>query len=166
MKRLCSSVSILFLILFVQPQLKARTNSAEEVRAAYGVIARVLPSHQKDFHLQLIENSDSTDAFEVEASHGSVTVRGNSAISLTRGVYYYLRNAAHCQFSWEGEHMDLPKVLPDFKRVRIESPYKYRLYYNLCTFGYTTAFWDWKQWQREIDWMALHGINMPLAMVG
>ena len=28
------------------------------------------------------------------------------------------------------------------------------------------AFWDWKRWEQEIDWMALHGINLPLAMVG
>jgi len=45
-------------------------------------------------------------------------------------------------------------------------PNTYRHYYNVCTFGYTTAFWDWKRWEREIDWMALHGINNPLAMTG
>ena len=24
----------------------------------------------------------------------------------------------------------------------------------------------WARWEQEIDWMALHGINMPLALVG
>ena len=28
------------------------------------------------------------------------------------------------------------------------------------------AWWDWPQWERMIDWMALHGINMPLAVTG
>ena len=28
------------------------------------------------------------------------------------------------------------------------------------------AFWDWNRWEKEIDWMALHGINLPLAVVG
>jgi alpha-N-acetylglucosaminidase len=28
------------------------------------------------------------------------------------------------------------------------------------------AFWDWKRWEQEIDWMALHGVNLPLAIVG
>lgn len=37
---------------------------------------------------------------------------------------------------------------------------------NVCTFGYSYAHWDWKRWEREIDWMALNGINMPLAFVG
>ena len=30
----------------------------------------------------------------------------------------------------------------------------------------TMAFWDWERWEKEIDWMALHGINLPLAAVG
>ena len=28
------------------------------------------------------------------------------------------------------------------------------------------AFWTWKRWEREIDWMALNGINFPLAFNG
>jgi alpha-N-acetylglucosaminidase len=32
--------------------------------------------------------------------------------------------------------------------------------------GYTTAFWEWSRWEREIDWMAMNGINFPLAFVG
>ena len=26
--------------------------------------------------------------------------------------------------------------------------------------------WTWERWEKEIDWMALHGINMPLQIVG
>ncbi len=28
------------------------------------------------------------------------------------------------------------------------------------------AWWDWERWEREIDWMALNGINLPLAFTG
>jgi alpha-N-acetylglucosaminidase len=28
------------------------------------------------------------------------------------------------------------------------------------------VWWDWKRWEQEIDWMALNGINMPLAVLG
>ena len=28
------------------------------------------------------------------------------------------------------------------------------------------AGWDWERWEREIDWMALNGINMPLSVTG
>ena len=36
---------------------------------------------------------------------------------------------------------------------------------NVCTFGYTTPYWDWERWEKEIDRMALYGVNMPLATV-
>ncbi len=158
------------ILLLVNLGLRAQTSRpadpARIVTAAYGVIGRVLPRYEKDFHLQYVEAGDGYDTFRVYANGGTVNVSGNSAIALTSGVYYYLRHAVHAQFTWEGEHFDLPKTLPDFGPVGITSPYKYRLYYNVCAFGYTTPFWGWKRWQREVDWMALHGINMPLAMVG
>lgn len=28
------------------------------------------------------------------------------------------------------------------------------------------AWWDWERWEKEIDWMALQGINLPLAFTG
>ena len=52
------------------------------------------------------------------------------------------------------------------EKVRISSPYKYRYFLNYCTFDYTMAFWGWDQWQRELDWMAMQGINLVLAING
>lgn len=34
------------------------------------------------------------------------------------------------------------------------------------TFSYTSAFWDWEDWELELDWLALRGVNLPLAWVG
>ena len=63
--------------------------------------------------------------------------------------------------------MQLPDPLPEVKqKVRKVTPYVYRHYFNYCTFSYTAAWWDWERWQKEIDYMALHGVNMPLAMTG
>jgi len=28
------------------------------------------------------------------------------------------------------------------------------------------AWWDWARWEREIDWMAMNGINLPLSVTG
>lgn len=27
-------------------------------------------------------------------------------------------------------------------------------------------WWNWSHWEREIDWMALHGVNLPLSFIG
>nr|WP_245354308.1 alpha-N-acetylglucosaminidase TIM-barrel domain-containing protein [Brachybacterium sacelli] len=41
-----------------------------------------------------------------------------------------------------------------------------RYHLNPVAFGYTTAFWEWQEWERHIDWMALHGVTAPLNLVG
>jgi alpha-N-acetylglucosaminidase len=33
-------------------------------------------------------------------------------------------------------------------------------------FADSYVWWDWARWEKEIDWMALHGINLPLAFTG
>ena len=43
---------------------------------------------------------------------------------------------------------------------------RFRYYQNVCTFSYSSVWWNWNRWQREIDWMALNGINLPLAFTG
>ena len=37
---------------------------------------------------------------------------------------------------------------------------------NVCTMGYSLVFTDWAYWEKQIDWMAMNGINLPLAFVG
>ena len=41
-----------------------------------------------------------------------------------------------------------------------------RYHFNTVTFDYSAAFWDHKQWELELDWLALRGVNLPLAWVG
>jgi len=37
---------------------------------------------------------------------------------------------------------------------------------TIVTFSYTSAFWTWEDWELELDWLALRGVNLPLAWVG
>lgn len=40
------------------------------------------------------------------------------------------------------------------------------LIYLSVTFSYTSAFWTWEEWESQLDWLALRGVNLPLAWVG
>ena len=37
---------------------------------------------------------------------------------------------------------------------------------NLANICNVDVRWDWERWEREIDWMALNGIDLPLAFTG
>ncbi|MHB8636508.1 MAG: alpha-N-acetylglucosaminidase [Fimbriimonadaceae bacterium] len=150
------------LLLAVAVQL----SHANQVSAANGVLHRLLGRRADAFHLSLTPKRNGLDVFRISAARGSVNIEASSGTALTRGAYTYLKAACHCVVTWDGDQLALPTTLPDFPATEVICPNRFRHYYNVCTFGYTMAFWDWRQWEREIDWMALHGINMPLAMTG
>jgi alpha-N-acetylglucosaminidase len=53
-------------------------------------------------------------------------------------------------------------------RYRTSTPAHSSNHLNLIpvTFSYTAAFWSWEDWELELDWLALRGVNLPLAWVG
>lgn len=137
------------------------------VEAARGVLQRLLPKQADRFVLATIPAQDGLDVFEVQATGGRVTVQGSSGVAIASGVNWYLTQVCHCDVSWCGDQLNLPEVLPPLEpKIRRTTPYKYRYFFNYCAFSYTLAWWDWPQWERMIDWMALHGINLPLAVSG
>jgi len=144
----------------------ARPAGETAVAAAEAVLARQLGSRSAEFELQAIEPEQGREVYEVKASGGRVSIAGSSGVAICRGAYSYLRERCSAMITWSGRHLELPARLPDQPGRRVVCPYKFVLYLNPCTFGYTMAFWDWARWERELDWMALHGITMPLALEG
>ncbi len=132
--------------------------------AAQKVLARLVGRHAANFRL-IITNGD-TPHYAYTARRGQIHVNASSPVAALYGAYAYLRDHGLAHASWDGNRADLPRLLPDGKSDKVTSPFGRRVYLNTCTYGYTTPFWDWTRWQREIDWMALHGIDMPLALEG
>ncbi len=137
------------------------------VAAGRGLISRLLPEYTAYFLVESIPAQDGADVFEIESRDGKIVLRGNDGVSIGSALNWYLKYYCHCQVSWCGDNLDLPDPLPAVtEKVRCVTPYAHRVYLNYCTFSYTMPWWDWSRWEREIDWMALHGINMPLAVTG
>jgi alpha-N-acetylglucosaminidase len=95
------------------------------------------------------------------------------------GLHHYMRETLNASVTWgvgrSGYHVDVASLegliqatggLPPPTvngRVSLASV---RYHMNVCTLGYSTAFWTWPEWEQHIDWMILHGINLPLATEG
>ncbi len=108
------------------------------------------------------------DVFEIAARGGKPYVAGSSVLAVATGIGWYLNHTAGVNLTWSCPRADLarrPLPLPG-GRERREARVAGRYYLNYCTFSYSAAFWGWERWQQEIDWMALHGVNMPLVAVG
>jgi alpha-N-acetylglucosaminidase len=105
-------------------------------------------------------------AYEIEARGGRVTIRGSTGVAMATGLGEYLKDRCLASISWAGDQLSLPSPLPDAPLTRRVAPSPHRYQFNYCTFSYSMAWWDWARWEREIDWMALAGIDMPLAVTG
>uniref|UniRef100_UPI004038A1CF alpha-N-acetylglucosaminidase TIM-barrel domain-containing protein n=2 Tax=Prevotellaceae TaxID=171552 RepID=UPI004038A1CF len=139
------------------------------------ILERIDKGASRKFQTILVKSDK--DFFEIDQkSHPSsnsrktsspIIIRGNSWVNIAVGVNWYLKHYAGIHISWNNMTAKIPAVLPRVeKKERHETDLKLRYDFNYCTFSYSMAFWDWNRWQKEIDWMALHGINMPLAIVG
>ncbi len=133
-----------------------------------GLLSRILPENGDASKFNYaIENEDATnDYFIVSCDGNKVSVKGNNTLSLAVGINWYLQHKAGVDISWNNPKSRLPESLPTMAEERHESKVDYRYYLNFCTHSYTMAFWGWERWQQEIDWMALHGINLPLIIQG
>ncbi|WP_026998121.1 alpha-N-acetylglucosaminidase [Flectobacillus major] len=149
--------------LFCSHWVDAQLNKQE----ATALIGRVIPQKAHFFVVEALDNTAPKDLFEIESKNQKIILRGNNGVAVASALYYYLTEYCHCQITWNGSNLALPSKLPQLStKIIKQTPYQYRYYLNYCTFNYSMSWWNWERWQKEIDWMAMHGINMPLAITG
>ena len=146
-----------------------------QAQAVLGLIKRTIGVRSTEFNI-VIDSSigpKDKDTFRlstIKAMTGtgtSVLIEGTTGVAAAMGFYHYLKYFCHSQFTWAGSNLNLPDPLPMLpNQFNVTTNDRFRYYKNVCTESYSFAFWQWERWEREIDWMALHGINMPLAFTG
>lgn len=109
----------------------------------------------------------SCDAFTLSARQGRLTIEASSSSAAATAVNYYLNHYCGMSLSHNGDNLhDLPSLPEVVPSVTVRSPFRYRYALNYCTYNYTYSFYDWNDWERELDWMALNGVNLMLAPLG
>jgi len=159
-------IFVLWLVLAIVLLGTSKIGRADAAKAAADLAIRLLADRAAEFQFVQIPPENGLDIFEFESANGKPVIRGSTGVAMASGLNWYLKYSCNAHVSWCGNQLNLPRPLPDATKTRITTPYRYRYYFNYCSFSYTMAFWHWDRWQREIDWMALNGINAPLAVTG
>ncbi|KAG0221558.1 hypothetical protein BGW41_006683 [Actinomortierella wolfii] len=141
------------------------------------LVKRLLPANYHNaFEFQLVDSltpptpDNKFDIFRVSNKAGSgILIEGTTVSALTRGLKFYLEEAAQVTVEWSGNRLNelpaSPPAVPGGSQTR-GSFVPHRYYTNVVSFGYQFPYWSWKRWEQEIDWMALNGVNMVPAYVG
>lgn len=136
-------------------------------KAIYALIERITPGYSKQFSLKIIPAEDGQDVYEISGKKGKIELAGNNPVALATAYNQYLKYTCGAHLSWFGDQLNLPSVLPaPVQKVHNKIQGKHRVYMNYCTVSYSAPWWDWKRWERELDFMAMNSINMPLSVIG
>jgi alpha-N-acetylglucosaminidase len=103
--------------------------------------------------------------FRIECIGGTLSIEASDPIAACAGIHRYLADSGR-RVSWDAVRPIRLDPLPSHPALRQRAVVDAVYALNFCTFSYSTAFWTWDDWEREIDWLALHGVTMPLALVG
>ena len=172
MIRFCRMKTIRFLLILscfleaVACSPKRTWSDDPQVAAVELLCERLLPRQSKSIYFT-IEPADE-EFYALETEDGRLHISGSSVNALARGLGDYLRDWCHIGVTWfVRDKVQEPRRLPSVEgRVQRRALLDKRFFLNYCTYGYSLPWWKWEDWERLIDWMALHGVTLALANTG
>lgn len=113
----------------------------------------------------VLEVCDGENTWSFEPADGKVLIKGGCAVSQAVAYYAFLRE--YCGGYFDVDHgLKVGEFkLPTEKKEGVIA-HKYRTCFEYTAFSCAACWWNWERWENEIDFMAMNGINMPLAVVG
>ncbi|XP_057459524.1 alpha-N-acetylglucosaminidase-like [Actinidia eriantha] len=178
-----STIGVKYISRLLEIQDRERALPSVQIAAAHGALDRLIPSHSSSFEFRIIskEHCGGESCFII-TNHPSFSGRGTpeilisgvTGVELLAGLHWYLKHWCGAHISWDKtggiQLYSVPKSgsLPCVQEagILVQRPIPWHYYQNAVTSSYTFAWWDWERWEKEIDWMALQGINLPLAFTG
>ena len=156
MRRVC----VAFALLLALPAAWAKPF---DVAPARGVVQRLFPAQFAG--LELASMKGDGERFRILNRQGHPRVEGTSSSALLAGVNWYLKYVAHGQVSTNGSRF-VPGLPLPAQTIERTSAFAWRYALNQNTDGYSSPYWDWPRWEREIDLYALSGINAMIVERG
>ena len=168
MKKRLLNLMLMLVVALTASGATIEGQHGDDVAQARNLAERLSPRLLDKVEFVTIDAVGGKDVFSLESGGGKVIIGGNNAGSMAVGLNRYLNRYCMTTVSWYADvPVELPRVLPDVPAAeRVTARVPQRFFLNYCTWGYTMPFWQWRDWERLIDWMALNGVNLPLAITG
>lgn len=142
--------------------------AAFDTAPAVSALQRILPAHAAQFSLVSVTKPAGGDYFRISGSTGAVRVEGTTPAVILTGVNWYLKYVARVDVSWPGDSISrLPATLPaPPSTIEHSAVVPHRFALNDTDDGYSGAYRDWAAYERQIDLLALHGVNEVFVQMG
>ena len=103
------------------------------------------------------------DVFELESSGDKITRPRLDGRGHRLGPELVLEALLQRPRLWSGNQLNLPAPLPTLRRKSASYALSLRQYFNYLHLRLHDGLVGLVPWEREIDWMAISGVNMPMS---
>ncbi|MBE6638662.1 MAG: hypothetical protein E7616_04300 [Ruminococcaceae bacterium] len=135
----------------------------DTVEALQGLITRVLGSEYVSWFTFDITAKDGLDTYTLSDSDGKIKITANTGVAAAAGLNYYLKYYCNVHVSQQTSQVNMPaEVVKLGKTITNTTNSEVRYAYNYCTLSYTMPFYGYEDWQRELDYLMLSGVNLIL----
>ncbi|MGN1419044.1 MAG: alpha-N-acetylglucosaminidase TIM-barrel domain-containing protein [Acutalibacteraceae bacterium] len=147
---------------FVNSKYNVDLTEQDTIAELHALVSRTVGEKYQDWFDFEIIKSDK-EFFELCENSGKIRITANSGVNAAAGLNHYYKYFCFVHISQVGNNSKMPETPPKIhKPIRKETPFKIRYAYNYCALSYTMAFWNENDWQKELDWLALEGVNVIL----
>ena len=130
-----------------------------------GFLERNLPQFKSLINVTI--DKKDYDEYSITFEDGKLFVSATGPVAACMGIYDYLKEYCDVQLTWcSNTAVDLENLVAFDGVFSKKVQQRFRVYMNYCTLNYTASWWDFDRWEKEIDFMAMNGINMPLCVIG
>ncbi len=145
--------------------IKKTYTAADTVEALQGLVTRVLGKEYVAWFDFVIEETNNGDRYTLSEANGKICITANCGVSAAMGLNHYLKYFCNVQVTQQTTQVKMPSKMPRIPEIiSCRSPYEVRYAYNYCTLSYTMPFFGYEQWQRELDFLLLSGVNLILDL--
>lgn len=154
---------VFFLIILFTGEL-----NASDFIGVQELIKRRIPWLYDHVELKKTNSKEKgVDFFTLLTDRNKLIIEANNPNSAAVGVNWYLKYYCHRSMSHLGDNLAPVDNLPKINNpLTIRTTAKIRFALNYCTYNYSMSFYSWNDWERELDWMALNGVNLMLVANG
>lgn len=156
-------------VSYEESAYNTQITTQDTIDEVYGIVSRNLGKQYKDwFTFEVKDKAEgAADYYEIEDAAGKVKITGNSGVTIANGLNYYLKYYCNVSISQVGDQVTMPdRIVKVGNKVHKECKVALRYAYNYCTMSYSMAFWGEDEWRKELDWLALNGVNVVLDITG
>ena len=133
----------------------------------FDFIQRNTPKIIDNFIVRKIDSDNGYDCYEIYSEVKKVVLAGNSNLSLAMAYYRYLNE--YCNVVITDGDYDISYIattpLPE-EKITYTAKQKIRARTSYEMFSLEGNYWGFDRWEKEIDFMAMHGINTALQPIG